>query len=648
MFCLKGVRIHLDSATEIAEKASHCGMCRIDFLETGLCPAGVKNGFAAYWPDGRMELLLALTQNELQPTEKLVDIVDSCDLCGRCDKQCHFITHLRPSKVQEALKRFVEALDDKDFVKVPEDGVLKQLREIVGSEWATNDPAIVRSYSRSIIPQHSSNQFYIVMPKTSEQIVKIAEIAKKNNLPLRPRGAGTFLVLALHTLLAKPVSIDRGIIIDFGRMKQLEINPENCTATIEPGVTAFELQKAAYANNMRACVAEPAASVCVNIASFGIISTWMNAYGWGSDLFIDAEYVEEDGKIAHLSDVDVSNPYAALHGLESLTLAPSKIVTQMTVKLFPKNKNEQAVLIPYSGLSDALAFAHELARKRLGLSVAVISRKYLADFIAPTNSIAEDFNYVAEKYLKMNYLVDIIGDADHIELIKKKAGVVIDERMAKKLILGVSKLAAMKTSEFLKILAEEPDPLKVVFEGPLKEHLENVLGETTKVIASAFDDDLQNFFEKVYSKPEMTDVIWLHSFRILPSRMIRQRLFMVRGGFMQGNDETILKTHDTLRGVGEKYGLENALGFISFLEHGKLAFLEYDYYFDHNDREAMDRLNKAIGESLVGELMIKNVLPVEYVFHKGLNRKEHLFHPLPKGISKEDIARFQELMHKLL
>jgi hypothetical protein len=117
---------------------------------------------------------------------------------------------------------------------------------------------------------------------------------------------------------------------------------------------------------------------------------------------------------------------------------------------------------------------------------------------------------------------------------------------------------------------------------------------------------------------------------------------------MQGDDETILKTHDILRDVGEKYGLENALGFISFLEHGKLAFLEYDYYFDHNDREAMDRLNKAIGESLIGELMIKNVLPVEYVFHKGLNRKEHLFHPLPKGISKEDIVRFQELMHKLL
>ena len=117
---------------------------------------------------------------------------------------------------------------------------------------------------------------------------------------------------------------------------------------------------------------------------------------------------------------------------------------------------------------------------------------------------------------------------------------------------------------------------------------------------------------------------------------------------MRGEDETILKTHNLLSDIGEKYALENALGFISFLEQGKLAFLEYDYYFDHNDKEAINRLNNAIGESLLGELMTENVLPVEYVFHKGLNRKEHLFYPLPKGISKEDIPRFQNFVQKLL
>jgi len=40
----------LDDALEIAKKETHCGMCRIDFLGTGLCPSGKKHGFVAYWP----------------------------------------------------------------------------------------------------------------------------------------------------------------------------------------------------------------------------------------------------------------------------------------------------------------------------------------------------------------------------------------------------------------------------------------------------------------------------------------------------------------------------------------------------------------------------------------------------------------------
>jgi len=90
-------------AIETANRASHCGMCRIDSLGSGLCPAGEKYGFAAYWPDGRMELLLALTRKELKPTQKLLEIVDSCTECGRCDLQCRFITHLRPSKARAHL-----------------------------------------------------------------------------------------------------------------------------------------------------------------------------------------------------------------------------------------------------------------------------------------------------------------------------------------------------------------------------------------------------------------------------------------------------------------------------------------------------------------------------------------------------------------
>ena len=83
-------------AVEIAKKGSHCGMCRFDFLGNGVCPAGTKKGFLAYWPQGRMEIVKQLYSGKVKPTEVLKDIVDTCNLCGICDRQCNFITQLRP------------------------------------------------------------------------------------------------------------------------------------------------------------------------------------------------------------------------------------------------------------------------------------------------------------------------------------------------------------------------------------------------------------------------------------------------------------------------------------------------------------------------------------------------------------------------
>ena len=638
----------LNDALKIAKKGTHCGMCKIDFLGIGVCPAGKKHAYAAYWPGGRMELVQALASGQVKPTEKLVDIVDSCANCGICDRQCNFITHLRPEKVQEELKKYVEGLDKSKLQKIPEDDVLKELRSIVGEEWATNDPVIISSYTKTIKVDDSGYSFYVVMPETTEEVSKVVKLANKHNIPYLPRGGGTFLSMAMQTLLAKGIGLERGIILDLGRMKKLEIDTDNWTATIGPGVTAFELQKEAYKHGMRALVAEAEAHVCVNIASFGIISTWGNTYGWGSDNFTDAELVDSEGNIVRHSDEEITNPYATKYSFVNLTLTPSRIITEATVKLHPVFKDEEAVLVPFEKLEDALDLALKLAKRDIGLSLAIISNKYLSEFICPTNEIAEDFEYITKNYLRLNYVVDVVCDKYDKKIVEEMADVIIDEPMMKALILGSPKLASLKDSEFLKILSEEKDPLKAIFAGPMRIHLEKGLDPSPEQVAKVYDEDLQDFFKKVYSKPEMTDIVWLHAFRILPSRLLRQKMFMVRGGFTSGDKDTIMKLNDMLRDVGNKYKLENALGFISFFEHGKLSFLEYDYYYDHRAPEAHNRLNQAVVESLQRKLKMNNIIPVEYVFHKGLYRKEHFLYPLPEGISDDELKLFGEMVQSVV
>jgi len=641
-------KTNLEDAVKIAEKGTHCGMCKVDFLGSGICPAGKKYGFAAYWPEGRMEIVKALHSERIKPTEALFEIAKSCTLCGICDKQCNFITHLRPEKVSKALKEYVDTLDKSEFQTIPEDETLKQLRSIVGDKWATNDPIIITSYTKTIITEDAGVDFYIVMPETTEEVAQVVKYANKNNIPYLPRGNGTLLSMFIETLLAKAVSLEKGIIFDLRRLKKLEIDKDNMTATIGVGVAAFELQKEAYKHGLRALVAEAEAHVCVNIASVGIVSTWGNTYGWGSDNFIDATLIDSEGNIIHNSDENLPNPYSTNNKFTNLTLTPDKIITEAIVKLHPIFKDEEALLVPFEKLDDALDLALELAKRDIGLSLAVLSSKYLAEFICPTNEIAEDFEYIAKNYLKLNYVVDVICDKYDKKIVQELADVIIDEKMMKNLILGSPNLASLKESDFLKILSEEKDPLKAIFAGPMKKHLEKGLDPSPRQVAKMYDEDLQDFFEKVYSRPEMTDIVWLHAFRILPSRLMRQKMFMLRGGFIVAEKEKIMNLNKIIRETGDKYKLSNALGFISFLEHGKFAFLEYDYYFDHLDPDSHNRLNQAIVETLQKELKIKGFLPVEYVFHKGLHRKEHLFYPMPEGLSDEELEVLGEMVQSVV
>ncbi len=638
-----------EDAFAIAKKGTHCGMCRIDFLGTGLCPSGKKYGFLAYWPQGRMELIKHLCEGTIKPTEKLIEIANSCTLCGICDKQCNFATQLRPEKVAQAIKDYAASLDKNKLQSVPEDAIVKGLQQIVGEKWATNDPVIIASYVRSIIPPGVPLDFYIVMPETSEQVSRIIQFANTQNIPFLPRSGGTALSVASPTVLANATNLERGIVIDLLRLKKLEIHPESSTAVVGAGVTSFELQKEAYKHHLRVNVAEAGAHVCANIATTGIVTTWGNTYGCFADNFIDLVLVDNDGTIKTHHDMEIANPYSVDNGFANISLSPSYIITETTVKLFPVFDDEEAVMVPFDNVEDALDAVLELGRRGVGLSLAVLSYKYLAEFICPTRQIATDFEDVCKNYLKLRYVLDVVCKKEDKKIVEEIAGYTIDQSMLKTLILGSPKLASLKDSEFMKILSEEDDPLRAIFAGPMKKHLEQGLDATPANIAMVYDADLQEFFKKIYSKPEFTNVVWLHAFRILPSRLMRQRMAMGPGGAVWAGDKAhILKWIKMFSDVGDKHHLEHALGFISPLDHGKFIYIEYDYFYNHNDPNAASRISKTLLETTEQSLVMGNIFTLINYLFKGIYRKEHVLYPLPKGLTPEEDTIFRDVLHSLL
>jgi hypothetical protein len=639
----------LNEAYEIAKKGTHCGMCRFDFLGSGVCPAGKKHGYLAYWPQGRMELVKHFYEGNIKPTQKLIDIVNSCNLCGLCDKQCNFTTQLRPEKVAKALKQYVEKLDQSDIVSVPDNNTLKDLRDIVGEEWATNDPVIISSYVRSIIPAHVELNFYVTLPENTEEVAKIIKYANSNNIPFLPRSGGTAFSILAPNILSKGFCLEHGIVIDLSRLKKLEINVESETAIVGAGITTFELQKEAFKNKYRVLAAEAGAHYCCNIAVTGIISTWGNKYGAFADNFIDLTIVDDEGKITKHSDLEIENPYSAEPGFTNLSLAPNKIITEAEVKLHPIFDNEKAVLVPYESLRDAYRLLIKLARKDIGLSLAVLSRKYLAEFLSPTLQISKDFDFICKNYLKLNYVVSVICTEEDKKIIEEMVDYSFGESFVRSLILGAPRLASLKDSEFLKILSEEENPLKAIVAGPMKDHFEKAIDPSPEQVASVFDEDLRDFYKDVYSKPEMTDVKWLHAFRILPTRMLRQQMFFGPGGAMLTADEDhYLKWIQMFGDVGDKYNLEHSMGFISPLDNGKFAYMEYDYFYDHNNPDEGHRISKTIIDTMEQSLVMGKGLTILNYLFKGMNRKEHVLYPIPEGITEEEQMIFKDLLDTIL
>ncbi len=610
-----------EEAKKIASQCRHYAMCKIDFLGTGLCPSGMTKHYVSYYPQGRMDIYHALANNLIPVTEELISIARTCTLCGICDKQCHFITGLRPLKVMRALKDYVERYlqQNREIKKAERDPVLDGLKEIVGEEWANNDPAILVTYANDPFPLTDLQMpKYIVLPRTSEEILKIVKLSKELGIPYVVRGNGGSVYGAVFT---------DGIVLDTNRMKGIAIDRDNWTVTIEAGVTSFDLQKEAHRHGFRVNVAEPAATVCGNLVCTGIFSTWSSAYGTGADNLINAEFVDREGNVFHLNQKTAPNVYAFK---KEASPAPG-ICTQAVIPLYPNPGDEEGVLIPFSTFDQAVSFARNLSVRRIGMAIGVLGNHYVATFMSPSADLAKKARKALEETLGIKYSVLVIGDRYTRETIKGMTPVMIDKKSLRMLILGLPRLLEPEWSDLVENFESTRYPYEILCREELHPILEAVLRPSPETIASMVDEDLHDFYTLLYSRPEMTSMVWLNSFRIVSSRMGREKHVLAFLAYVPLDQMALIKRIiSEWEKVADSNGLEHHFGFLTPMDFGKRGILEYDYYLDHTDESDRERARKAMAalDPFFDELVRENkgVMVMKYVFSQGCSRKENFLY----------------------
>lgn len=146
----------------------------------------------------------------------------------------------------------------------------------------------------------------IVRPHDAADVVQAVDFARANDLPLAVRGGG-------HSP-AGYGTVDRGMVLDFSKMKRIEIDATRRVATAGPGLTWGEYNNQAQDYGLATPGADVAAVGIAGTALGGGMSWLMRKHGMTIDNLLSVDLVTADGHQLTASAEEHPDLFWALRG----------------------------------------------------------------------------------------------------------------------------------------------------------------------------------------------------------------------------------------------------------------------------------------------------------------------------------------------
>jgi len=202
----------------------------------------------------------------------------------------------------------------------------------------------------------------VVFVETVEHVQEVLKLAYKNEIPVIARGAGTNLVGACITKKG-------GIVLNFSKMnKILEINQENLTARVQPGLVIGKLQEQVETLGLFYPPDPSNLKVSTIGGSIALSSGGPRTFKYGStkDYIIDLKIVLADGRIINTGSNTAKNSTG--YHLSQLFIGSEGtlgIVVEALVKLIPKPEGSKVILAYFNKISDATHAVNVILENKL-------------------------------------------------------------------------------------------------------------------------------------------------------------------------------------------------------------------------------------------------------------------------------------------
>jgi FAD/FMN-containing dehydrogenase len=224
----------------------------------------------------------------------------------------------------------------------------ESLVNIVGKDYVSNRKEEQYFYARDggLMPPHEPD--FVILPRKTEEVKEVVELANRQKVPIVPIGAG----LALTGLV---IPQKGGILLDMKRMDSIiEVNEKARYVIVEGGTTQGALKSYLQKHHpdLRHSIpdAPPVATVVANAVIHGQ-GRLSHQHGFNSDMVSGLEVVLPTGEVCHIGSCSVSKywfskgpPLPDLSGLFLGWFGTTGIITKLGLKLFPCKKMRDIML----------------------------------------------------------------------------------------------------------------------------------------------------------------------------------------------------------------------------------------------------------------------------------------------------------------
>ncbi len=248
---------------------------------------------------------------------------------------------------------------------------IQKLIEIVGENFVFSGDDINPDYAHDELGGIEKMPEVLVKVTSTEQVSEVMKLAWERNIPVTVRGSGTGLV-------GSAVPVFGGILMETTLMnKILELDKDDLTVTVQPGVLLMELSSFAEENDLLypPDPGEKSATIGGNISTN---AGGMRAvkYGVTRDYVRALKCVMPNGEILTFGGKVAKN--SSGYSIKDLIIGSEGtlcIICEAVLKLIPLPKISQSLLVPFSDMKSAIEAVPQIfASKVVPTAIEYFSR----------------------------------------------------------------------------------------------------------------------------------------------------------------------------------------------------------------------------------------------------------------------------------